>query len=93
MILSPLMGEIKIHEAWRVIPGVFTSKILRIPVAAAGLSEQSKTDRIKDRRLPRPGITGYQKQPLLLKLCEIDLRHRVCIRAEGTYDQFNRSHR
>ena len=61
MVVAPLMGKIKIHIAFHVIPGIFAAKILGIPIAAAGGSVQSKADSIKNSGFPGTSITGNQK--------------------------------
>ena len=93
MKLPVLMRKVKIDIALCPLLGIFAPKVSGISVCTARRSEQGKADCVKYGSLARSGVAGDQKQSFFLKLCEINIRHSPCIRAERAHDQFNRLHR
>ena len=71
MIHFPLVGKIKIHKAFHGVFRILASQILCISVGSAGFAIQRVTDRVKDRRLPRSGISRDQEQAFFLKLRKV----------------------
>ena len=70
---------------------IFGAKHARLPVAAAGFSEESKADGIEEGGLAGTGVAGDQIQTAGTKAFKIQF-HPAGIGAEGRYGQFQRSH-
>ena len=70
---------------------IFGAQHSRLPVAAAGFSEQGKADSIENGGLSGTGIAGNQIQAAGTQVLKVKL-HLTRIGAEGRYGQFQRSH-
>ena len=80
-IFFSLIRECVFYISIHIFRGILAAHHIPVPRFAAGLVIQRIGNGIKYGRLPRSGIPGYQKQPLLHSL-KIYRRH-FCIRAEG----------